>query len=179
MNVLTADALAARTAAGEDILLVDVREPGEYHSGHLKGALNIPMEQAASSEIVLSDRRPLVLVCQRGARAAQVYQRIGTRRSDTRVLEGGTTEWQRRGFPLEGVTTGATGGIWSLERQIRFTAGLLTLFGAAGSLVWHPLLLLAIIVGGGLMFTSAINWCGMGIVLARMPWNRSAGRAGE
>ena len=62
----------------------------------------------------------------------------------------------------------------SLERQVRIAAGSLVLTGAIHSLV-HPWWIgLSGFVGAGLMFAGITDTCGMGMVLARMPWNRVA-----
>jgi hypothetical protein len=61
----------------------------------------------------------------------------------------------------------------SLERQVRIAAGSLVLIGSA--LAWwvHPAFIgLAAFVGAGLVFAGATDTCGMGLLLARMPWNR-------
>ena len=60
-----------------------------------------------------------------------------------------------------------------LERQVRIAAGALVLVGTLLSLFVHPALIgLAIFVGAGLVFAGISNFCGMGLLLARMPWNR-------
>jgi hypothetical protein len=63
--------------------------------------------------------------------------------------------------------------VWSLERQVRFTAGLLVLAGVALGIIVHPYLFaISAFVGAGLAFSAATDTCAMGMALARMPWNR-------
>ena len=63
--------------------------------------------------------------------------------------------------------------IISLERQVRIAAGFLVLVGAALALVVHPYFVgLSAFVGAGLMFAGITDSCGMGMLLAKMPWNR-------
>ena len=60
----------------------------------------------------------------------------------------------------------------SLERQVRIGAGSMVLAGVAlGFLVNPAFFLLSGFVGGGLIFAGVTDWCGMGLVLAKMPWN--------
>jgi predicted branched-subunit amino acid permease len=60
-----------------------------------------------------------------------------------------------------------------LERQVRFVAGLLVLLGVILSLVVHPYFIgISAFVGAGLTFAGATDWCGMGLLLAKMPWNQ-------
>ncbi len=62
----------------------------------------------------------------------------------------------------------------SLERQVRVAAGSLVVLGTAlGALVHPGFLALFGFVGAGLVFAGITDTCGMGMMLARMPWNRS------
>jgi hypothetical protein len=61
---------------------------------------------------------------------------------------------------------------WSLDRQVRFAAGLLVLVGLALALRWPAAIALSWFVGGGLVFAALTDWCGMGLLLAKAPWNR-------
>jgi hypothetical protein len=78
------------------------------------------------------------------------------------------------GLPVE---RQAVGGI-SLERQVRIVAGALVLSGTLLGVFVHPLLfILPGFVGGGLMFAGITDICGMGMLLARMPWNKVTNRS--
>jgi hypothetical protein len=89
-------------------------------------------------------------------------------------LDGGLTAWEQAGFPLEK----DEGAPWALERQVRFAAGLLVLTGLGLSLVWPPAIGLSWFVATGLVFAGVTDWCGMGLLLAKMPWNRPARGSG-
>jgi rhodanese-related sulfurtransferase len=62
---------AARALVDAGARLVDVRSPGEFASGHLPGALNIPVGELASrtNEVGAKDR-PVVVYCRSGVRSA-------------------------------------------------------------------------------------------------------------
>jgi hypothetical protein len=61
----------------------------------------------------------------------------------------------------------------SLERQVRIAAGSLVVVGVLLGWLVHPILLgLAAFVGAGLVFAGITDTCGMGMLLARMPWNQ-------
>jgi hypothetical protein len=61
----------------------------------------------------------------------------------------------------------------SLERQVRIAAGLLVLLGVLLGWLVHPVLFgLSAFVGAGLVFAGVTDFCGMGLLLARMPWNQ-------
>jgi hypothetical protein len=63
----------------------------------------------------------------------------------------------------------------SLERQVRILAGFLTFTGAALGFFVHPYFVgLSAFIGAGLMFAGITDTCGMGMMLAKMPWNQVA-----
>jgi rhodanese-related sulfurtransferase len=148
--------------------LIDVRSPGEFASGHVPGAVNIPMEQLESR---LDDvGAQAVLICQGGTRAKLSAEWIGQQRNPL-ILEGGTDAWQSAGYPV--VT--CVPCRWSLERQVRLGAGLMVLTGTILSLLLESSwVFLAMFAGAGLTFAGLTNICGMGMLLARMPWNQNS-----
>lgn len=152
-----------------DAQLIDVRSPSEFASGHIPGAINIPMDQIESRLRDLTAGKPIVLICQVGKRAQMTADILGPCRFDLTVLEGGTNAWMEAGFPVvQSVKTR-----WSLERQVRLGAGLIVLTASIFALVsdsrW---LFLAAFVGAGLTFAGLTDLCPMAEFLQRMPWNR-------
>ena len=104
--------------APADQVLIDVREPAEYASGHLPGAINLPRGVlefqihahpamgCSTSEALAASDRPLVLYCLSGGRAAlaaESLQQLGF--SQVSSLAGGITAWRGAGLP---VTSGST-----------------------------------------------------------------------
>jgi hypothetical protein len=72
------------------------------------------------------------------------------------------------------VTRGAARVI-SLERQVRIAAGSLVLTGVLLTYFVHPgFIVLSAFVGAGLVFAGVTDWCGMGLLLAKMPWNQKS-----
>ena len=131
------------------VQVVDVRSPSEYATGHIPGAVNMPMEQVQSRLPDLEGEDSIVLVCQSGQRARMVAGLLEPCGKELRILEGGTSAWIKAGLPV--VTTSVTR--WSLERQVRFAAGLLVLAGVilalTTSLHW---IYLAVFIGLGAYF---------------------------
>ena len=83
-------------------------------------------------------------------------------------VEGGTQAWAAAGLP---VVRGKK--IVSLERQVRIAAGSLVCLGVLLAWLVHPAFIaLSAFVGAGLIFAGLTDTCGMGLLLARMPWNR-------
>jgi rhodanese-related sulfurtransferase len=149
--------------------LIDVRSSAEFATGHLPGAVNVPMEQVEARTADIGGD-PVVLICEAGTRAQIVAGWLAARQPVS-VLAGGTAAWRKAGFPL--VTCSPCR--WTLERQVRLAAGLIVLLATLLAVfVSSKWVFLAMFIGAGLTFAGATNICGMAVVLARMPWNREA-----
>lgn len=166
---LQASELKEKTESGEKWQVIDVRSPGEFASGHIPGAVNMPLEQVESRLADMRASEPVVLVCQSGQRAEICRNLIERHRDDLNVLEGGTSAWQAAGYPI--VSSAVTR--WSIERQVRLVAGLLVLTGTVLSVVAAPAwVYLAMFIGAGLTFAGLTKVCGMALLFGALPWNR-------
>jgi rhodanese-related sulfurtransferase len=150
--------------------LVDVRTPAEFREVHVQGAVNVPLDRITKDNVPLpDDGEPLYVICQKGGRGAQALAKLTQAGLQNVVnIEGGTNACRVAGLPLiEGKRT------MSLERQVRIAAGSLVMLGVALGYAWNPAFyLLAAVVGAGLVFAGITDTCGMGMLLARMPWNQ-------
>ncbi|MGO9438832.1 MAG: rhodanese-like domain-containing protein [Terracidiphilus sp.] len=174
-ETITIDTWKGWDAAGHTAQLVDVRSPTEFASGHLPGAINIPLEQIELRTADLHTPAPVVLVCQAGTRARLAQALLTDTGRPLLVLEGGTDAWLKAGYPV----VRNTAARWALERQVRLIAGLLVAVGVALSIaVSQWWLILPAFVGCGLAFAGLTNLCLMGEVLARLPWNRTKRSSG-
>lgn len=160
---------------GQKIELIDVRTPIEFREVHVDIARNVPLDQLDPAALMKSrngsSNEPLYIVCKSGSRGQQACDKfVKAGFSNVVNVEGGTTACVAAGLP---VVRGKKAV--SLERQVRIAAGSLVLIGVAlGSLV-HPYFFgLSAFVGAGLVFAGITDTCGMGMILARMPWNQCA-----
>lgn len=154
----------------EAVQLADVRSASEFKTGHLAGAVNIPLEELESRVPDLASKLPLVMICQAGVRAEIAAKRLEHCHDKIGVLQGGVKAWQAAGRPL--VSSARTR--WSLERQTRLGAGALVVLGLGVGIAIHPIWLgLVAFVGLGLTFAGLTDFCLMGIVLSKMPWNQT------
>jgi rhodanese-related sulfurtransferase len=81
-------------------VLVDVREPHEFAAGHIPGAISLPLSRFDPAE--LPEGKPIVLVCQAGARSARALNTaMGAGIKDIRHYAPGTGGWRARGGALE------------------------------------------------------------------------------
>jgi rhodanese-related sulfurtransferase len=163
-----------RRAKGESLHLVDVRSPAEYESVHATGAKLYPLDKLdpkrVSAELGVSAETPVVLLCATGTRARKAAGRFHAEDiPHCLVVEGGTKAWEASGLP---VVRGK--GAISIERQVRIGAGTMVLLGVLlGSWVDPRWFFLSGFVGAGLIFAGITDWCGMGMLLAKMPWNQA------
>jgi len=96
MQSITVHELRAR----EDVPLIDVREADEFATGHVPGAVNLPMSTLGDHLGELPDG-PFDVICQVGGRSARVVQALEARGFDATNVEGGTGEWAAAGYPIE------------------------------------------------------------------------------
>jgi rhodanese-related sulfurtransferase len=103
MECTVAD-VRSRQSAGEQFVLVDVREDGEYAAGHLPGAVHIGkgvIERDIEAKVP-DPTTPLVLYCGGGFRsalAADALQKMGY--TNVISMDGGWSGWVKAGLPTE------------------------------------------------------------------------------
>jgi rhodanese-related sulfurtransferase len=150
--------------------LLDVREFPEFAAGTIAGARLLPLGELERRAIELDRARPVVCVCSSGKRSTQAAEKlVALGFTHVQQLEGGLRAWEQAGLPVKKDAHAP----WALERQVRFTAGLLVLAGLGLSLVWPVAIGLSWFVSVGLVVAAVTDWCGMGLLLAKMPWNRA------
>lgn len=156
--------------AGEPIALVDVRTPIEFATVRAVGAVHAPLDSLDPAKLPCPAGSMPALLCKSGGRAAKAANRLVEAGIDCIVVDGGTDAWVAAGLPVVRERS-----VISLERQVRIAAGSLVLIGAVLALLVHPYFIgLSAFVGAGLVVAGVTNTCGMGLLLARMPWNRVA-----
>jgi len=161
-------------SSNEGITLLDVRTPPEFNGAHIEGAINIPLDQLNPANFLKNNYHPLdrkvYILCQNGPRAqnaAKLFDKEGL--SGAVVVEGGVSAWIKEGFKVRK----GKSKVISLERQVRIAAGSLVLLGVILGKFVHPgFYWVSGIVGAGLINAGIADWCGMGLLLARLPWNR-------
>ncbi len=91
----------------EGATVVDVREVTRFNEGHIVDAVNIPSDElAARAETRLKKKRPVLLVCDTGARSGRLVATLRKAGFDNSwSLAGGLAAWQRDNLPI--VTTRA------------------------------------------------------------------------
>lgn len=76
-----------------DLRVLDVREKWEYDSGHIKGAVNLPLSSLESSSSKLDNKDKYYIVCRSGARSATATDYLAQLGYDTTNVAGGMLSW--------------------------------------------------------------------------------------
>lgn len=101
-DAVSLETARAELAAGRAILF-DIREPVEHATGVAAGARLLPMRQlgARLAEIPTDPAQPVLLICNTQNRSRATLAALRERGyAHVRYVEGGMSEWARRGWPL-------------------------------------------------------------------------------
>jgi rhodanese-related sulfurtransferase len=155
--------------------LIDVREPVEHAEEHIVGAKLIPLGQLERRCDEIDRGSPVVVMCRSGKRGAEATKKLHALGiTNVRNLEGGILAWKGDGHP----TGKSRSGCLPLMQQVQLTIGLGVLTGAIFALTVHPnWVFLCAFFGAGLTMAGSTGWCGLAILMSKMPWNRVAGQS--
>ncbi|MBI3928933.1 MAG: rhodanese-like domain-containing protein [Armatimonadetes bacterium] len=95
---VAAPELHRRLTSPEPPLVLDVRTPAEWESGHIEHSLNFPLDGLGEREIPA--HQELVVYCQRGSRSAVAAGILAARGIACSDLVGGIAAWQAAGYPI-------------------------------------------------------------------------------
>jgi rhodanese-related sulfurtransferase len=160
----------------EKEIVIDVREKDEFLAEHVPGSINIPLTDFASHGPAvlrqISDRS-IVFLCRSGNRARLAVGSLNTLgvrlAQEPKIFQGGIVRWKHEGGDVVKFHTGHM----PILRQTHVAAGALVLAGVVLALGVHPAgIWLSAFVGAGLVTAGVTGFCGMGLLLAKMPWNR-------
>ncbi|HTV63797.1 MAG TPA: rhodanese-like domain-containing protein [Verrucomicrobiae bacterium] len=166
--------LHRRLESGAPAELLDVRTPGEYSTAHVPGARLIPLGDLDAAAYLAQHAagKTIYVLCQSGQRARKAVEKFRAAGFDGCVaVTGGTQAWMDAGLPVD---RGESGTL-PLMRQVQITVGFVSAMGAVLALAVDPwFALLPLITGCGLLFAGITGFCGLALLLAKMPWNRAA-----
>jgi len=91
--------LQAAISRGERV--IDVRELHEFDSGHVPGAIHIPMSVIPVRMNEIEKNEDIWVICQSGNRSGQVTDYLTRHGYPATNVDGGTKAWIAAGFPIE------------------------------------------------------------------------------
>lgn len=174
MNISNIDATTLRRwLSNDEAILIDVREPVEYSAAHIVEAKNIPLGQLPSHLPIDCGGKKLVFHCRSGGRSQQACQVFAKNHPDAPVfnLDGGLLSWETNG--LDVLRSGKD--VLPLDRQVQLTIGLLLIaFSVLSYFISPTFIILLGLLGVGLSIAGVTGYCGLAILMAKMPWNQIA-----
>jgi len=101
MQEITAAELKRRMDAGDDIQLIDVRQPDEYAFAKIKGAKLIPLGEIVQRMSEIDRNKEIVLQCKAGGRSAKAIEMLERAGFEGKMsnLRGGITSWSNEVDP--------------------------------------------------------------------------------
>lgn len=175
MPMKTVDAATLKRWMGSgEAVVVDVREPAEHAAEKIHGATLLPLGAVNKSALPETSGKKLVIHCRSGKRSASACEKLLAEDPTLEVynLEGGISAWGAAGHAVA-----ATGKFFlPLDRQVQLAIGLMLIAGSVLGALFSPAwFLLTGLIGAGLTLAGLTGFCGLAMVMARMPWNQSAG----
>ncbi|MBR6026698.1 MAG: rhodanese family protein [Neisseriaceae bacterium] len=170
MAIKTIDAKQADELIKSGAVIIDIRSQDEYVRKHIDGAICIPVSEMNAEKIPANST--IIFSCLSGMRTqsnAETLSKCACNCSNVYILEGGMNAWEKCGLPIE------KNAACSLDvmRQVQIAAGSLILIGVLlGFFVSKWFFLLSGFVGAGLLFAGLTGFCGMAVLLMKMPWNK-------
>lgn len=102
MQAVTLEQARADHESGK-VLMIDIREKQEHATGVAQGAVLLPMSQLAQrmGEIPKQSDQPVLLICNTQNRSRAVTDALQEQGfTNIRYVNGGMSEWARRGWPM-------------------------------------------------------------------------------
>ncbi len=172
MPIKTVDATTLKQwLERNEAVVVDVREPAEHASEKIEGAVSLPLAQVSKQTLPEHQGKKLVVHCRSGMRSSNACQRLLAEDPSLEIynLEGGIKAWTDAG---QGVQCSGRRCL-PLDRQIQIGIGVLILLATLlTAFVNLNFLWLIGFFGVGLIFAGLSGFCGLAMLLSKMPWNQ-------
>ena len=165
LDVITARELLEQGQAD----LIDIRDGGEREQLRIPESRWMPLTGLAAGLKGDPDKGIGIFHCQSGRRTHNNKgQLAGVGYAETYVLNGGIKAWKEAGYPTESEKHAIP-----IMRQVQIVAGSLVVLGVLLGIWVNPwFYTLSGFVGAGLMYSGISGWCGMAMMLGRLPFNR-------
>lgn len=149
---------------------INVCTPAEYKEKHIKGVRSVPLDILHTRVAELNQKKTVYIHCRSGNRGRQAIEKLQTLGVTAELVnvEGGLLAWEEAGYETGSHTTRLP-----VMRQVFIGAGGLVLGGVLLThVVNYNFILVPLFVSLGLLVSGVTGWCGMALILSKMPWNR-------
>jgi rhodanese-related sulfurtransferase len=149
---------------------INVCTPAEYKERHIRGVRSVPLDTLHSRVAELNTKKTVYIHCRSGNRGRQAIEKLQSLGVTAELVnvEGGILAWSEAGYE-----TGSYTNRLPLMRQVFIGAGVIVLAGVLLThFVSYSFILIPVLVSLGLLVSGFTGWCGMALVLNKMPWNK-------
>lgn len=158
-----------------EAVLVDVREPAEHEAESIKGASLLPLSGINKAALPNCAEKKLVIHCKKGGRGGSACEKLLAEDPSLEIynLEGGISAWTEAGYQIN-----SSGKFFlPLDRQVQLTIGSCLLIASILGYLFSPIFFIVTgFFGAGLSFAGLTGFCGLAMVMAKMPWNKGSGK---
>lgn len=167
---------AASLIKNGEAVLIDVREPEEFKESHIAYAISVPLSalEGGFQMLDIPTDKTILFQCLKGSRGQTACARIqdlGNCKNKILNIEGGIEAWKEQGLPV--IELSAARPKLSLMRQVQIIVGfLVALCVVIGFTGMVAAFVMAGVFGAALFFAGLTGWCGLAMILSKMPWNK-------
>ena len=162
----------------DKLVLIDVRGAAEFQAHHITGSFNIPLDSITADRVEkllenqnIRENETVYLICKSGMRSKMAQEKLTASLRHVICIEKG----------IDGLKSDnkikfnkAETAVITLDRQVRITIGALIVAGILIGIFMHPAGYgLAGFVGLGFMISGITDWCGIALLIAKLPWNKT------
>ncbi len=162
-----------------DAILVDVREPDEFKSEHIAYAISVPLSSLEDSfkSLDLPADKTILFQCLKGMRgenACQIIQGSDHCSNNVVNIDGGIEAWKKSDLPvISSSDVDPVSAALLILRQAHVILGSLIAITAVLAFIGvTKASIVTGIIGCGLFTAGVTGWCGLSILLSKMPWNK-------
>lgn len=157
-------------ASNKTVDFINVCTPAEYKEKHIKGVRSVPLDTLHTQVAELNQKKTVYIHCRSGNRGRQAIEKLRSLGVTVELVnvEGGLLAWEEAGHETGSHTTRLP-----IMRQVFISAGGLVLAGVLLThFVGYSFILIPFFVSLGLLLSGLTGWCGMALLLSKMPWNK-------
>lgn len=160
----------ASEANNSTVDFINVCTPAEYKEKHIVGVRSLPLDTLPAHVQELNQKMTVYIHCRSGSRGRQAIEKLQSLGVTAELVnvEGGLLAWEEAGHE-----TGSNTSRLPIMRQVFIGAGGLVFIGTLLTyFVNEALLVVPFFVAHGLLVSGFTGWCGMALLLSKMPWNK-------
>lgn len=166
---------AMQLLKNDEAILIDVRSPEEFSQAHISYAKLIPLSDLSETlhSLAIPSTKKVIFQCQKGMRGAKACEQAEAMDLPNEIinLNEGIEGWQQAGLPTLGKQ--ASKAKRTIMQQVQITFGvLIILLSTLAFMGISSAFILITLLGVGMLFSGLTGWCGLALLLTKMPWNK-------